>query len=165
MGLPLGGTIGHTKMQRFPTVNVVSPRRRTAASPWSGNEERDVASKEWNLLVRGNELFQRGQMRPTPKASMAARARRARATSHMRCRNTHKVSATRLPPGSVSKIAEYSPSARSGRARRDFQLEPRGAMPSSRALMPRRPASRQIECPNWRASRVREMSPRTAVLP
>jgi hypothetical protein len=161
MGRHLGGTIGHTKMQRFPTVNVVPRAGRTAAPPWSGNEARDVASREWNLLDRGRQLFQWGQMRPTPKASMAARARRARAASHMRCRNIQRVSAIRLPPGSVSKIAEYSPSSRAGRARRDFQLEPRGAIPSSRVLMSRRPASGQIECPNWRASRVREMSPRT----
>lgn len=101
-------------MQRFPRVNVAGPRRRRAAPPWSGNEVRDVASKEWNPFGRGNELFQRGQMRPTPKASMAATARRARATSHMRWRNIHRVSAIRLPPGSASTSAEYQPSSRAG---------------------------------------------------
>jgi hypothetical protein len=47
-----------------------------------------------------------------------------RAATHARCRNTHKASAIRLPPGRMRTIAAYDPSPRIGRARRTLQPVP-----------------------------------------
>jgi hypothetical protein len=64
-----------------------------------------VALSLRGVVSRGKELFQRGKMRPTVNATSGAKPRRARAASQLRCRNIHKESAIRLPPGSKSTIA------------------------------------------------------------
>jgi len=123
-----------------------------------------VAARVRSFVGHGSELFQRGKMRPTANASRAARPRRARAASQVRCRNIHKEGAIRLPPGRMSTIAAYDPSSRIGRARRTLQLVPLLIKVSSRVRMPRRWPC-QIERPSWRASRARDTSPRTIVSP
>src|SRR4029077_19376044 len=115
-------TIGRTKMLHFPRVDVPGALGRTTAqSPWSGTSAR-CRDEGLQFDGRGRELFQRGKMRPTPNASSAARARRVRAASHVRCRNIHKENAIRLPPGRMSTIAPYDPSSRIKRTKRTLQL-------------------------------------------
>lgn len=142
----------------------MSPVHERACAQRSAREQlRDVAAKVWSLLG-GKKLFQRGEMRPSPNASIAARPRRAPAASHVRCRHVHKERAIRLPPGRMSTIAAYDPRPRIERARRARKPVPTTVTASSWVRMPRRLA-RQIECPSWRSSRVREISPRTTVPP
>jgi hypothetical protein len=135
----------------------------TAPPPGSGTTARS-RGEPVVFVAGGKELFQRGKMRPTANASIAARLRRARAATHVRCRTVHIVSAIRLPPGRMSTIAAYDPSSCIERTRRTLQLLPLAVTASPSVCMLRRPPC-QIECPSSRSSLVREMSPRTALLP
>jgi hypothetical protein len=115
------GTIGCAKILRFPRVNVTGAPGTCAISV--GREQlRDVATRTRSSLGRRKELFQRGKMRPTPNASSTASARHVRAVSQARCRNIHKPSAIRLPPGRMSANAEYDTSSRIERRSRTLQL-------------------------------------------
>jgi hypothetical protein len=73
-------------------------RRCASAHPCSISVAR-CRRESTESVGRGKELCQRGKLRPTANASSAARSRRARAASQVRCRNIHKVSAIRVPPG------------------------------------------------------------------
>jgi hypothetical protein len=53
-------------------------------------------------------------MRPVPTAITTTKARQARTAGHARCREAHKKNAIRLPPGTISATAAYSPSTRIG---------------------------------------------------
>jgi len=53
-------------------------------------------------------------MRPVPTAITTTKARQARNAGNGRCREAHKKNAIRLPPGTISATAAYSPSTRIG---------------------------------------------------
>ena len=81
-------TIGAAKMLRFPRVNGRRRIGHRGAPSWLSGTTSAMSAKVSSLSEhRTAGCFHAETMGPMPNASIAAKARRARAASHLRCRN------------------------------------------------------------------------------